>query len=288
VIRGRVVDEHGSPQRDVVVRTHGIKDDHGAIVGTIPGLDPLAVSDDAGEFEIAYTKPTLEMLLVVEGRTKATQFVVLPTSAQRQTIVLHEGATVRGRLVADGKPVADAEIGLIPQQRGGFGADLNMVGNAYEELKVGTQEDGSFAITNVPAPVAWYVYGKMESPVDRGAAGPVMCATRKNGEEVDVGEIQVKPGHHLTGRVLLSDGRPIPAEMRITLSSVRAWDFQLTSLGSDGHFEFVSLPAGNYLVSPSVKGYTLPNGAQEISVTVDRDVDGWEIALTPVASTPKQ
>jgi len=174
-------------------------------------------------------------------------------------VAVSEGAVIRGRLVADGKPVGGAEIGLIARDRGGFGANLDIVGNPYSEMKVGTQEDGSFALTNVPSPVEWYVYGKMESLGSRGATEPVLCATTEDKEQVDVGDIQVKPGHRLRGRVILSDGKPIHDGMRMLINSDRAWDTQTATLRSDGHFEFVGLAVGGYSISPSVKGYSLPD-----------------------------
>ena len=288
MVRGRVLDGNGNPLRDVVVEPQGVKGNRGAIIGSIPGLDPLVVSDDKGQFSISYARPTSKILLLVEGRSMAPMFLVLPTGTERHTVVLSEGAVIRGRLVADGKAVSDAEIGLIPQERGGFGSDLNTVGNPYGEIKVGTQEDGSFVITNVPSPVAWYVYGKMESLLGRGGTQPVMCATAKDREEVDVGDIQVKPGYRLRGRVSLTDGKSIPSGMKVVMSSDRAWVTQITDLGLDGHFEFVGLPGGRYSISPAVKGYALPNGTPEISISLDRDVNSWVLVLTPTARVRAQ
>ena len=188
---------------------------------------------------------------------------------------------MRGHLVADGKPVSGAEIGLIAREQGGFGFNLDMDGNPYSEMRVGTQEDGSFAITNVPSPVEWYIYGKMESLGSRGATEPVICATTRDKEQVDLGDIQVKPGHRLRGQVILSDGKPIPNGMRMLINSDRAWDIQTATLGLDGHFDFVGLAVGGYSISPAVKGYSLPDGAREVAISIDRDVDSWTIVLTP-------
>lgn len=286
LVRGRVVDGRGSPLRDVVVQPQGIESDQGALIGALPGLDPLAVTNDRGEFDVTYVEPTSKMLLLVEARNMAPKFIVSATGTDRQTISLYEGAVIRGRLVKDGKGVSGAEIGLIPRERGGFGPDLNMVENAYGEMKVGTQEDGSFAITNVPSPVEWYVYGKMESLLGRGATGPVNCATTKDKELVDVADIQVKPGRRLRGNVVLVDGKPIPNGMRISMSSERAWDTQTATLDSDGDFEFVDLPAGSYSVSPSVKGYTLLDGTRAVVISIDRDVDNFAISLVPAGNVP--
>jgi len=75
---------------------------------------------------------------------------------------------------------------------------------------------------------------------------------------VDIGDIQIKPAYRLLGRVVLSDGKPIPEGMRVTISSERAWDDQTATLSPDGHFEFIGLAADDYSVFASVKGYSLP------------------------------
>jgi hypothetical protein len=285
-VLGRVTDERGNPLRDVAVKPQGIQGDEGVVIGFIPGLDPLGVTNDTGEFEISSATAASRMLLLVEARNKAAAYVVMPTGSQRRTVELHEGAMIRGRLMKDGEPVGDAEIGLIARERGGFGPELNLVGIPYEEMKVGTQEDGSFVLANVPFPVDWFLYGKMESLIGRGATQLVSCATSGSKQVLAVGDIQVKPGYRLQGRVILSDGKPIPDGMRVGISSNRAWDFQSASLGSDGRFEFTTLSAGSYSITPSVRGYALPKGAFEVPVSIDRDVSGWTIILSPPDSVP--
>jgi len=288
MVRGRVVDKSGNLLRDVVVQPQGVASDLGAMIGTVPGLDLLAVTDDKGEFEVRYERSASKMLLLVEARNMAPKFIVMPTGTERRTVSLYEGAVIRGRLMADGKAVGGAEIGLIPQDRGGFGSGLSIVGNPFSELKVGTQDDGSFALTNVPAPGEWCAYAKMKSLAGRGATDPVMCATSVDGQVVDVGDIEVRPGHRLKGQIVLSDGKPIANGMEIVITSDRGWDSQTATLGPDGHFEFGDLPAGIYSISPAVRGYTLPGAADNVAVSIDHDLDGRRIVLTPVGSTPTQ
>ena len=244
------------------------------------------MTNDKGEFETAYVEPASKMLFFVEARTMAPQFVVLPTGRERHTVQLSEGAVIRGRLVADGKGVGNAEIGLIPKDRGGWGADFKMSGFPFEEMKIGTQEDGSFAITNVPSHIEWYVYGKMGSLLGRGATELVTCSTAKEKQQVDLGNIEVKPGHHLGGNVVLGDHKTIPSGMRVTIESERAWDFQTKTLGPDGRFEFTDLAAGDYTITPAVKGYTLPDGTSSIPVSIDRDVDNWSVVLARQTNSP--
>lgn len=280
--RGRVVDSLGYPMRDAVVQPKGVLTIRGAAMyGEIPGLDPLAMTNDKGEFEASFVEPSSKMMLLVEARNMAPKFVVMATGKERQTIQLSEGAVIHGRLVADGMGVSGAEIGLIPRELGGYGPDLNLIGNPYEEVRIGTQKDGSFAITNVPSGAEWYVYGKMESLLGRGATEPIMCATTKDKEQLDVGDIEMTPGHSLRGKVTLGDVKPIPVGTRIIISSRRTRDAQVATLGSNGQFEFVSLPVGSYSIIPGVKGYALPSWASNVEISVDRDIDNWSIALTP-------
>ena len=272
VVRGRVVDAHDRPVRDAIVQPRGVgvfQDGKpaGMMFGTIPGLDPLAVTNVRGEFELAYIGPTNEMFFAIEARGLAPKaFLKVPTGADRQTFRLTDGATVRGRLVQDGKPVAGAEIGLASQEMPN--------GAGYDEVRLGTQEDGSFVFTNVPPGEKYFVYAKMDSIARRGGAHFLKAVTKDDGEEVDVGEIAIRPGHRLRGTIVLSDGRPVPEGTRVFLGpgcavcgtgdgsfgyfSLR--DTQTTIADSQGRFEFIGLPDGPYRVTASVRGYILADG----------------------------
>jgi hypothetical protein len=141
------------------------------------------------------------------------------TEAERKTMTVTEGATIRGRLVQGEKPIANTEVGLTTHSR--------LAGNAYPEVRIGTQEDGRFAITNVPAGRIWNVYPKMASLAGRGiGADVVFCETKDDGQEVDVGDIQLKPTHRLRGTVVLGDGKPVPTDMRVILGTQTCLDSQ--------------------------------------------------------------
>jgi Carboxypeptidase regulatory-like domain len=280
-VKGHVVDVNGRAVRDAVVTSVGVGVEHGSVVGTIPGLDPLAVTDQNGNFELDYEKPAKRMLVTVESRMFALRFVTLVTGAQRQIIELEKGATVKGRLVQDGEPVADAEIGLVGQKRGGFGPALTVVGDPYPEMRVGTQQDGTFVISDVPTGVEWFVYAKMESVDTRGASEPKSCTTTRPSKMVDIGEISLRTGYRLEGRVVLSDGKSIPDGMRVIVTSQRVWDNQTALLDKDGRFKFLGLPQGDYSISPAVKGYSLADSQYEVQASVQRNVNDFVISLNP-------
>jgi Carboxypeptidase regulatory-like domain len=304
MFRGRIQDVRSLPVRDAIVKPLGILLDEktgNSVYGTIDGLEPIAVSNKNGEFEIAYSKPGLKILVSVEARAMAPSLAVIPVGTERRLITLVDGAIVRGRLVQNGEPIGNAEVGLIGRPRGGYGRDLQVSGYPYEEIRIGTQPDGRFVITNVPVPADWYVYGKMQSLAKRGATGVVECTTKRDGEVVDIGDIEIKPAHRLRGKVVLSDGRPIRDGMRVTITSQRASDDETAMLPPDGRFEFDGLAAGDYSLFASVKGYSLPG--KPISVakkepdgrtttaiyapgmalpfSLDHDIDGYIVKLDP-------
>jgi hypothetical protein len=251
VVRGVVIDANDRPVRDAVVQPQGIQAETpdgrpGSIYGTIGGLDTVAVTNEKREFELAHTKPFEAMVLQVEARGKAPKIATnLATGTQRHSIAVTDGATIRGRLVQDGKPVPNAEVGLVARQRG-WAANLKLVGYPLPGVRIGTNEDGKFAITNAPPGVEWYVYGKMESLAARGGAPVVECATKRDGEEINLGELSITPALHVGGKVVLSDGKPIPMGMRITISSDRAFDSQTALLGEDGSFRFNGLAPASW------------------------------------------
>jgi hypothetical protein len=283
LFRGRVVDSRGRPQRLAVIEAFGLEADRlghgpGSTYGTIDGLEPMTISNANGEFELAYKQKAIAMLAWVEGRGMAPKLVKLSAGADRATITVTDGAVIRGRLMNQGKPVPNAEIGLIPRTRWRGAFHLQLSGEPYDEIRIGTQADGTFVITNVPAGVDWYVYGKMESIGSLGATAAKECRTGKDAEETDLGDITIQPGHRVRGKVTLSDGAPIAIGMRVSISAEKAWDTQTVQLPPDGRFEFIGVPSGKYQIFASVRGYQ-PAEKDGGAVEVDSDIDNFVVAL---------
>ena len=294
VVRGHVVDEQGSPVRDAVVETEGILLTAGDLLGGLPvgagttiygslqGLgDSVAVTDHEGNFEFAYTQPGEKLALMVEPRAVAPKLVILPFGSERQTVTVIDGGIVRGRLMKNGKPVANAEIGLRPQQPWSGLGNLEYAGSWYQEIRIGTRPDGTFAITGVPAPEQWNLFGKMESLASQGATDPVAVSTDSDHQDVNLGDIVVKPGYRLRGQVLLSDGKSIANGMRVSVAFDRTQDVQTAVLPADGHFEFGGLAPGKYSGWASVKGY---KADQDTDTQVDHNEDGVVLKLHPAGS----
>ena len=279
IVRGLVVNAHGDPVKDAVVEQEGVTyrgpdGRTGTRFGPLDWVDQIAVTNDKGEFEIAYSKPAIQMILAVKPRGMASKLFTFPTGAERHQMVVTDGAVVRGRLVLpDGSPVPNAEVGLMTHSR--------RSGTTLPEVRIGTKEDGTFAITNVPPGRIWVLYPKMESLAARGVGGSlVACETKDDGQEVDAGDIVIRPAHTLRGKVVLSDGKPIPPDMRVTLGADMAWDNQVNVISSDGTFEFRGVPAGVYSLGPAVRGYRAGDGFG-IEVLVKGDMSDIVIRMEP-------
>lgn len=150
-------------------------------------------------------------------------------------------------------------------------------------MRIGTNADGEFAITNVPPGRVWDLSPRMESLAPKGLAAPVtLVATKDDGHEVRVEDLEARPAHTVRGRIVLADGTPIPSGMRLSLSPDSGGDRQVVMLPTDGAFEFKGVGKGVYTLSPAVKGYRARNADYGIEFLVEGDVDQFNITLHPV------
>jgi hypothetical protein len=278
IARGRVVDLHGKPVRDALVEQQGAIYGQGRSFGPTGWVDLIAVTTEQGEFEIAHTKPLDSVIVQVSPRGMAPKLATISTGADRKTITVTEGATIRGRLLQNGKPVPYAEMGLSTHSR--------RSGETLPEVHIGTDENGKFAITNVPPGRIWYLFGKMESLAPLNLSAEIVeCATKDDGQDVNVGDIAARPAYTLRGKVTLSDGKPIAPNMRLNVFSDRVPDSQTLTLDPDGQFEFKGLARGVYTLSPSVKGYEVRD-AQSMELLMDGNINSLNVMLQP--ATPRK
>jgi hypothetical protein len=282
VLRGTVVDTRGFPVRDALVETEGITTvGPGGIVGTAYGgsSEMLAASNEKGEFEIGYEKPAVRLVILVSPRGMAPKLIAATSGPDRKTIEVTDGATVRGRLIEGGKPVPNVEFGIMTIRR--------QAGETYPEMRAATDAAGRFAITNVPPRRLWNLYATRESLGARGAVEPMQCATEPDGQDIDVGNIPLEQGFKLSGRIVLSDGKPIPEGMRMLVQFDREPDTQVVMLPADGHFDLRGLVAGAYTLVPAVRGYQVPQGAF-LDVLLKRDMSDYVVHLEPTPAGPPQ
>jgi hypothetical protein len=291
VVRGRIVDGDGKPLRGALIEPDiaTYRDNDGRIHFSAPvdWINELTVTNEKGDFELAFTKSVLEMTFRVTARSMAPGHFTLPAGPERKTVILTEGAVIRGRLVYKGKPVPNAELRLIPHDTG--------VGRWYPEVRIGTAEDGRFSITNVPPRRIWLLHPTMESLAARGMGGDLIeCETKADGDQINLGDISLKPAHTLRGKFVLMDTKHVPADMRATITADRSQDSQTTKISPDGEFQFNGLPDGIYSVAPSVEGYRLLHECtaslcRSVEIAVHHDVSDLVIQMEPEpGSAPRQ
>jgi hypothetical protein len=273
IIKAKVVDKKGTPIRDALVEQKGAVVGQARSFGPAGWLDLMSVTDDDGEFEIAYGKPLDAAIVLVAPRAMAPKVATVQSGRHGDIITVTDGSTIRGRLMQDGKPIAQAEIGISTYNRA--------ISQSFPEVRIGSDEQGRFTITNVPPHRIWYVYTKMESLASRGMASEIVeCATQDDGRDVDLGDIPVKQAYTLRGNVVLTDRKPIPPDMHMNLFSGRIPDSQTLVLPPDGKFEFHGLGRGVFALTPSVRGYE-PGEGVSLEILIDQDLSNLELPLQP-------
>ncbi len=283
VLRGRIVDAEGEPIATAAVEAEMVmwRDEQGQLTGrggAVEGLDPVAITNEQGEFVLTYKDPTVTWTIEVEARGFARRIIPdLAAGATIHEIQLQRGSAIVGRLVHDGKPVPGAQVGIAHTDR--------IFPNWLGEETIGTDADGRFVFVNVPAGTEWAVYGTMNSVRHLGGTDASVIRTGADETETDVGDVTITPAFRLSGRVVLEDGEPIPPGMRIFISRDSARDSQSADLPADGSFHFAGLPRDGYSIGASIKGYrhsrANPRLAWSIEGLIDRDIDGFVILMEP-------
>ena len=281
ILRGVVLDPAGKPLPGARVRAQQF--DTEAFKGFSPDIfDPVAVTNLQGEFVLTSKSPINHSDLNVEGSGVAPRIVAArKPEANPHTIKMTAGATVTGRVVRDGKPVADVSVGLVQGNRG----SQTFLG----DTSIGTDEQGRFTFLNVHPDEDYFVYGVMETFKDGTAVAAQELRVGGEGATTDAGDLPVVPGHRIKGQVLLADGKAVPPKTRLLVSRQHAWDSRRVELDPSGRFEIAGLPTERYSLSVSLRGYELspknhsmdPQSRYRLIGTIDQDIDTLKILLEP-------
>lgn len=247
---GRVVDPDGSPVAGAVVNIRGVTRGESTRFGGNKDIDPLAVTDGQGEFVIngqdAFDAAGVDV--VARGFAKGI-FQRLETGGKVHELKLAAGASIKGRVLKDGKPLAGVEIGVSGTERN---SEI-YVGN----YSVATDAEGRFLFVNLPAKTSYQLYGLMKSLTEHGSIPARVVRLGNDGDTFDAGELTVTPGFTLAGELRLKDGKPVPANTRVLLSRENAWDSHQTTAATNGQFRFENVPAECVGLSTRIKGYQM-------------------------------
>jgi hypothetical protein len=251
IVHGRVTDLMGSPIAGAVIEPVGdVESANLRSFGMMGWMDALAVTNASGEFMINSTRPIEKIMLKISPRGLAQKIVTVTPGSAINSIVLTEGTTIMGRLVApNGTAVAQAEVVMIPL--GHFNEEI------FSDMRVGTDKAGSFAFTNVPAHRIWGLYPAIESLGNRNlTAAPHWSESLADRQVVNVGKITLHPGFSVSGKIVLVDGKDVPAGMHVTINSQWTVTNRVTLIAPDGSFEFRTLAPGIYSLMVGINGYT--------------------------------
>ena len=252
IARGIVRNAHGRPVKDVLVEQRGASFDmNNRLVTSFGGpgdwIDPIAVTDEKGEFEIAYKKPAKSVILQFSPRGMAPRLATIPTGAEPMPVTVTDGATVTGRLTVAGTPLPNAELVLSSKSR-------NLL-FSLSDIRISANEKGEFTFTGVPPGRVWVLSVPMKSLASRNLAiSPINLEPRDDGQTLDVGALTAKLALTISGRIRLPGNAPIPGGMHLNLSS-ETGDYQTIELPPDGAYEFKGLAPGVYSLNPAVKGF---------------------------------
>ena len=245
---GRILDPQGHPVHGATVELVSIWRNNSS-TSSDRSVESVAVSDADGRFSFFGAQTFDNLRVRIRARGCAPRTETLPAGDTPQEIRLQEGATVTGRLVRDGLPVAGAQVGLIQQDRG--------VETSVGEQRAATDTDGRFTFYTLPPKTAWRLYGISDSLKGLGAVAPRGLRTPADEGTLALGDIALIPGHVVAGRVRLTDGKPVPPHTRLMLTRDDAWGQAIVELDAEGRFRLEHIPPGVVKLSVGLDHYRL-------------------------------
>lgn len=300
-IRGRVLMPDGTPLMGATVESSmAWWADGGGGGGRIREADPLAVTNDKGEFILCTDKEIEKMDVRVSARGHTTVCADGLRSGNASTdIVILQGSTVKGRLVQDGHPSPNIIVGLV---------GTNRSDNCGQRYAIATNGSGEFEFVNVRPGVSYSVYlvpsnapqlgvltaGENPASTPRQSVfEPVQTQPLADGQTLELPDIILHAGLRVRGRLIAENGTPLPEKSIISFSHTDAWLPITAECGPDGRFEAVGMPYGEFMLSitsgdlrVSERNESFDPRWRMIRGLVNRNIDDLVIELTAKPAPP--
>ena len=255
VVRGTVVDPDGKLVVGATVVPQAVREATRTGYGRIPGVDPLSVTNDRGEFALRVPAGTT-LDVRVRARNFAQKIEENLAPGSPRTIRLGMGTTVVGRLVRDGRPVAGAAVGFVQKGR----ASATFMG--AEEI--GTDEEGRFVMTALPPGFEYFVYPKIEGLTPFATEAKLVC-TATEGTSIDAGTFALRRGRQIRGRVAGS----LPPDVKIALFREHGADAIEVVPDGEGRFAFDGIPREPVRIAARARGWS----SEAVSVEPDSEAE---------------
>ena len=294
VARARVVNAQGQPVADASIRPYTeIRGDTWQFPAS---KHNKTHTDQDGQFSYSIPGYTKVGVMVV-ARGYARQLVVIPYGGPSPDIVLGPGVEVTGRLLKDGQPVPDIEIGI---------AQVNHESDRFlDEIIAKTDQNGRFVLPDVAPADHYEIHAKRDSLRALGVTAPKHMATGEPGTSVPVGDLLVEPGIIVTGRIMLPDGGlPAPDEyttepdgrrlrnatppVQLHVYREGAYDYQYINLEPDLRFAFPAFPGEEISLSAWVPGYKLRGKQEETTERVAVGLKPVEMVYDPESAEARE
>lgn len=227
-IRGQVLDPHGQPVAGATVSPNF----------SGPADDDQTLTNAHGHFVLCGSKPFDKSQLKIKAPGHAGTWITVAKRTENSadvTVTLQRAATIIGRLLADGKPVPNANVGVAQKNRN--------AGEFLGPVSATTDSEGRFAIHDVRANDDWVFYGEMDSVRSLGFIPAREFHSPAPDAIHDLGDISMEKALSLSGRLVRQDGKPFPQGTRMGLSRNLAWDGQTLDVSPDGAFTAQGLPS---------------------------------------------
>jgi hypothetical protein len=226
----------------------------GAEVGSEAFREKIATTDEAGRFELTGLLEAPVLVLSARAAGFGAFETVLRPGVDRiltANFELTRGRVARGRAVdRGGRPIAGAYVAALSRSADGDVARTDRVSGR-------TGADGRFRIAGLRTDLPHTLLVRRE-----GLASCLVRAFDARPEaEFDLGDLVLRPGSSLSGRLVSPDGQPIPdAWLDLATSAPGDSDPNL-GLGrrslrtaSGGRFHFLDLPPGHHVLQAFVTG----------------------------------
>lgn len=286
IVLGQTIDDAGRPIAGALIDPCGAKVGDVHRFGAIREVDPT-VSDADGKFSLALPETFKDLDVTITMHGYAGRLVQsLKAGSDRHKIVIPSGTRVTGRLVHSEQSTAGLRIAVVQIERGAMHHFIKAVGAT-------TDPTGRFTFEHLPADESYAIFTLVGEGPQRLVLKTKRFQALGDGQERDLGDLEVGSPLRLSGKVELPAGQLLPADAKITLGREPAWDLIAIPIEKDGSFVAEGLPPETYNVHIAAKGFDVdPDrlsyqvlGPQRFGIRLRESLADLKIPL--IANPPK-